>query len=83
MKYRLLDFMVCPNCKQVLKLDKNQELQIENQEIITGKLFCLGCANSYRIIAGIPRLLAADIKVSFKSKDKDILLRQKTRESLE
>ena len=53
MKKRLVELLVCPECKKELKL----EVFKEDKEIEEGLLRCDGCDTNYPIINGIPRLL--------------------------
>lgn len=53
MKPRVLDYLVCPQCKAALCLATNEV----GPEIETGELRCQGCDQSYPITHGIPRLL--------------------------
>jgi len=58
MKKGLLDTLVCPVCKQGLELSVEEE---NEQEIVSGRLYCPRCAQNYPIIGGIPNLLPPDI----------------------
>ncbi len=56
MKQRLLDIIACPNDGHFpleLKIDAAEE-----DEIVTGSLYCRSCGTTFRIAEGIPRLLA-------------------------
>jgi len=54
MKKELMKILVCPVCKGELQLniDKQQE-----EEIVSGSLYCPECRYSYPIIDAIPNLL--------------------------
>ncbi|MFC1631912.1 methyltransferase domain-containing protein [Candidatus Omnitrophota bacterium] len=54
MKTRLLDYLVCPECKSELKLEIREKL---GQEVISGSLNCGACRSEYSISGGIPRML--------------------------
>ena len=57
MRTRLLDFIACPQCEKNLSLTVLKE---EGEQILEGSLRCVGCANEYPIIDGVPRLLISD-----------------------
>lgn len=54
MRARLVELIVCPDCKGALSLTKTQE---DGPEIIEGHLGCKACNRDYPIQGGIPRLL--------------------------
>jgi SAM-dependent methyltransferase len=54
----LLNYIVCPNCKQELTLQSTEEV---DNEIISGILLCNHCNIQYPIIRAIPRFIK-DIK---------------------
>lgn len=54
MKYRLLNFLVCPCCKESFELKIYRET---NGEIEDGELICKKCKKTYEINCGIPRIL--------------------------
>jgi len=58
MKTKLLNFLVCPVCKERLDLKIFKE---ENSEIKDGLLLC-GCGQFFPIINFIPRMLAGDLR---------------------
>lgn len=60
MKKRLLDILVCPNCKGKLKLQADKT---NREEIIEGLLIC-GCSRIYPINKSIPRFVSSDKYVS-------------------
>jgi len=55
MKKRLLNFLVCPECKKELILNTEQE----NDEIMEGELRCEQ-SHSFKILRGIPRFVQSD-----------------------
>ncbi len=57
MKRELMDILVCPVCKGELELDAEEE---NEQEIVTGSLYCRKCDASYPIVDTIPNLLPPD-----------------------
>ena len=57
MKRELTDILACPVCKRVLELSVEEE---EEQEIVTGSLYCQKCNVSYPIVDSIPNLLPPD-----------------------
>jgi len=58
MKRDLMDILACPMCKGDLEL----EVEEENDEIITGTLYCAKCDERYPIEDGIPNLLPPDLR---------------------
>ena len=54
MKKKLLDILVCPECKTSLNLNGAKE---KNGEIFEGSLICEKCNSSYPIIKYIPRFV--------------------------
>lgn len=66
MKQRLMNFLVCPNCKKQLELKVEKQ---EEQEIMEGELSCT-CGNKYRIEKGIPRFaVITEVKQAPKTVD--------------
>lgn len=59
MKRDLLDILACPLCKGDLILEVFEE---DEKEIITGKLLCRPCNESYPIEDGIPNMLPPDLR---------------------
>ena len=57
MKKRLLDFIVCPDCKGDLTLEA---VTIENEEIKTGTVVCSRCNKQFYIRDFIPRFVDTD-----------------------
>jgi len=54
MKKDLMDILACPVCKGALELSAEEE---NEQEIVTGSLYCSKCDERYPIEDGIPNLL--------------------------
>jgi uncharacterized protein YbaR (Trm112 family) len=57
MKKELMKILACPVCKGDLKLNAEKE---EDNEIVTGSLYCTKCQHSYPIVDTIPNLLPPD-----------------------
>jgi len=57
MKRELMDILACPLCKGELKLSVEEE---NEQEIVTGSLYCQKCNERYPISETIPNLLPPD-----------------------
>ena len=57
MKKELMDILVCPVCKGELELKVEEE---NEQEIVTGSLYCRRCEVRYPILETIPNLLPPD-----------------------
>jgi uncharacterized protein YbaR (Trm112 family) len=55
----MIDILACPVCKGDLVLEVYQE---DDVEIITGKLHCPSCDESYPIEDGIPNMLPPDLR---------------------
>jgi len=54
-----MDILACPVCKG--KLELNVEAENE-QEIVTGSLYCRKCDEHYPIVDTIPNLLPPDLR---------------------
>ena len=54
MKQELADILVCPVCKQELEISIDEE---DDEETITGSLYCRKCDVNYSIVDAIPNLL--------------------------
>ncbi len=54
MKEEMMDILCCPNCKSTLQLHIENE---DNNEIISGNLYCSQCEKSYPITEGIPNFI--------------------------
>ena len=59
MKRELMEILVCPVCKGELGLTVDEE---NEQEIITGSLYCAKCAETYPIVDSIPNLLPPELR---------------------
>ena len=57
MKRKLMDILACPVCKGKLELSVEEE---NEQEIVTGSLYCQKCDVHYTIVDSIPNLLPPD-----------------------
>ncbi len=66
MKPRLLDVVRCPACRAMLRLEEPVVRQVERagggmgEEVMEGRLRCVGCERPYAIREGIPRLRPLD-----------------------
>jgi len=54
MKRGLMSILVCPVCKGGLKLNVEEE---NEQEVVTGSLYCPTCNEHYPIVDTLPNLL--------------------------
>ncbi len=54
-----MDILCCPMCKSDLSLDVTDE---NEEEIVTGTLYCAKCDEHYPIEDGIPNLLPPDMR---------------------
>ena len=57
MKRELMDILACPVCKGELELSAEEE---NEQEVVTGSLYCPKCDIKYPIVEAIPNLLPPD-----------------------
>ena len=57
MKKDLMDILACPLCKGELELSVEEE---NEQEVVTGSLYCPKCDAKYPIEDTIPNLLPPD-----------------------
>ena len=57
MKKNLMDILACPVCKGELELTIEEE---NEQEVISGSLYCPNCTQRYPIVDTIPNLLPPD-----------------------
>ena len=57
MKRGLMDILVCPVCKGKLELAVEEE---DEQEVVSGSLYCSKCDYRYPIEDSIPNLLPPD-----------------------
>src|SRR5258708_27028785 len=54
MKKRILDYLACPSCGDLIRLSSVQEE--DGIEIISGELECTACLRTFAIRRGVPRL---------------------------
>lgn len=54
-----MEILACPLCKGPLELTVEQE---NDQEIVTGSLFCAACSETYPIDDTIPNLLPPQLR---------------------
>jgi uncharacterized protein YbaR (Trm112 family) len=59
MKRELMDILACPVCKGQLELAVEEE---NEQEIVTGSLYCRKCDEHYPIKDTIPNLLPPEMR---------------------
>ncbi len=59
MKKDLMEILACPVCKGELELKVEHE---EDDEVVTGALFCAACDESYPIEDTIPNLLPPELR---------------------
>lgn len=59
MKKDLMEILACPMCKGDLQLEITEE---DENEVITGSLYCSRCSERYPIIDTIPNLLPPDLR---------------------
>jgi uncharacterized protein YbaR (Trm112 family) len=57
MKKELMEILACPVCKGELELTVEQE---DEEEIVSGYLYCRKCDERYPIVDTIPNLLPPD-----------------------
>ena len=65
MKERVLQYVVCPECKGDLSI--MSDARYTGDEITEGHLACGACGRHYPIIRGIPRLLPSSIAATVRS----------------
>jgi uncharacterized protein YbaR (Trm112 family) len=58
MKMGLMQILACPRCKKELELTVNTK---DGDEVISGKLNCSACKQSYKIEDGVPNLLPPEM----------------------
>jgi uncharacterized protein YbaR (Trm112 family) len=58
MKKELMQILACPVCKGTLQLNVDRE---EQEEVISGSLYCPKCQHLYPIVDAIPNLLPPDL----------------------
>lgn len=54
MKRELMEILACPMCKGSLELNVSKE---NEEEVVSGSLYCQQCKQSYPIVDSIPNLL--------------------------
>lgn len=59
MKRELMDILACPVCKEPLQLTVTDE---DQNEIISGSLYCEKCQETYPIEDTIPNLLPPELR---------------------
>jgi len=59
MKKELIQILACPVCKGSLQLNIDRQ---EEEEIVTGSLYCPKCQYSYPIVDAIPNLLPPELQ---------------------
>ena len=59
MKKELMDILACPVCKGELELTVEEE---NEQEVVTGSLYCSKCQVNYPIVDSIPNLLPPELR---------------------
>jgi uncharacterized protein YbaR (Trm112 family) len=59
MKRELMDILACPVCKGPLQLKVEKE---EQDEIVSGGLYCQKCNEVYPIVDTIPNLLPRELR---------------------
>ncbi len=59
MKHELMEILCCPMCKGDLVLTVDEE---DDNEIISGSLFCEKCDEHYPIEDSIPNMLPPDLR---------------------
>jgi SAM-dependent methyltransferase len=58
MKRKLLDYLNCPSCAAQLEL--TEVVEIEEQEIMQGRLACIACKSVFTILRGVPRFVLSN-----------------------
>jgi uncharacterized protein YbaR (Trm112 family) len=59
MKKELMEILACPVCKGHLELDIEEE---DENEVITGSLYCANCSQRYPITDAIPNLMPPELQ---------------------
>ena len=59
MKKELMDILACPICKGDLILNVTKE---NDEEIVSGTIYCSKCDEHYPIEDGIPNMLPPDLR---------------------
>ena len=66
MKHALINLLVCPSCKGILKLDIKSE---DTNEIIEGNLHCQVCDRTYLIKKSVPNMMPQESDWNNRSED--------------
>ena len=59
MKKELMDILACPICKGDLVLNVTKE---NDEEVVSGTIYCSKCDEHYPIEDGIPNMLPPDLR---------------------
>lgn len=59
MRREMMEVLACPVCKGQLELVVEQE---EDEEVVTGRLICHACNETYPIEDSIPNLLSPHLR---------------------
>jgi len=59
LKKELMDILACPICKSDLILNVTKE---NDEEIVSGTIYCFKCDEHYPIEDGIPNMLPPDLR---------------------
>jgi SAM-dependent methyltransferase len=59
MKRKLLDYLCCPAC--AARLDLNEIVVVEGEEIMQGQLECAACKSVFPIVRGVPRFVSSEM----------------------
>jgi uncharacterized protein YbaR (Trm112 family) len=59
LKKELMDILACPICKSDLILNVTKE---NDEEIVSGTIYCSKCDEHYPIEDGIPNMLPPDLR---------------------
>ena len=76
MNKKMLDILACPMCKHHPL--ESVELDLQNDIIVEGVLFCISCSRFYPIIEEIPIMLPDELR----NKQQDIEFLKKNKDSL-
>ena len=61
MKTRLLELLACPSCGGELRVTASEADPSGGEEILSGRLDCVGCQATFPIRGGVPRLMPPTI----------------------
>ncbi|MDC0194124.1 Trm112 family protein [Candidatus Nitrosopelagicus sp.] len=76
MNKKMLDILACPMCKHHPL--ESVELDLQNDIIVEGVLFCISCSRFYPIIEEIPIMLPDELR----NKEQDIEFLKKNKDTL-